>query len=532
MMKKSLIFISILFLFMIPLISAVEVEMKTNFSQGETLMAKVSGNFLEPILKENIFFYRRHMRTSLIPEVTEINDEFYIYSPILKKEEVIPDNYSIVIKNVKYFKGSQVIGEDIVKNFSIIDNTADFSINPGFVVTQDNFFIDVQNLQDYKITIYSRILGNETSEEGGFFDFLFGGNEESLQGTTTTLISGEKAEINFDIINFNQTFNIVELSTENLTYQIPVYILAKEEQEEKEKRFNLEPSYLNITLPTNSNTTRIIYLYNTGEDTLKNISLSVSNSLKPYINLSIENIEELESNDSVKFNLYIFSEEEAEIEGHIKAITEDETLLTYSEISLDFLRDYVPEDEPFATKTCLEWNGTICDEDEECDEDPVTTKDAVCCLGNCKKIKKSPVGAIIGWAIVILVISFLAWFFLTKYRKAQRPVDLLGIAEKRKPSFKNYNLKNERIIRKPIKIMRRPPVKIVEKPIIREVEKKVFIEKPKKSLPKYTGSLNTKTYHKTSCKFSKLIEDKYKVMKDDIEYFQKQGYKPCKVCLR
>ena len=62
--------------------------------------------------------------------------------------------------------------------------------------------------------------------------------------------------------------------------------------------------------------------------------------------------------------------------------------------------------------------------------------------------------------------------------------------------------------------------------------KKVFVEKPKKPVPKYTGSLNTKTYHKSSCKFSKLIEDKYKILKDDPEYFQKQGYKQCKICMK
>ena len=45
-MKKSLIILTILLL--LPIISSVEFDMKQVFDQGETLIARVSGNFLEP----------------------------------------------------------------------------------------------------------------------------------------------------------------------------------------------------------------------------------------------------------------------------------------------------------------------------------------------------------------------------------------------------------------------------------------------------------------------------------------------------
>ena len=60
-MKKVLIIFLALFLF--PIISAVEIEMKDNFDQGETLIAKISGNFYEAISEENVIFYRGHVRT-------------------------------------------------------------------------------------------------------------------------------------------------------------------------------------------------------------------------------------------------------------------------------------------------------------------------------------------------------------------------------------------------------------------------------------------------------------------------------------
>ncbi len=62
-MKK--IFFIILLILILPAISAIEFDMKAEFAQGETLMAKVSGNFIEPIINENIFLYRGHIRVPL-----------------------------------------------------------------------------------------------------------------------------------------------------------------------------------------------------------------------------------------------------------------------------------------------------------------------------------------------------------------------------------------------------------------------------------------------------------------------------------
>lgn len=414
-MKKSIIILLIILL-IFPTISAVEFDMKTNFSQGETLMAKVSGYFLEPILKEDIFFYRGHVRISVDPYVAEIDDEFYIYAKLLDKA---PNNYSIVIKNLKYMKGSQISEEDLVKNFSITEDIADFSINPGFIVTEDDFFIEVQNLQDYKVNVEIKNISEEY--------FIY-------QESSINLRSGEIKKIDFKLKNMTQTtFSIIELSTENLKYEIPVYNPAGIiEQEKKQMDFKFEPSELNISLSTNSNTTRIIYLYNTGKETLENISLSVSDSLEPYLSLSIKEIEELEENSSVKIELYLYSDEEKVIEGQIKAQT-SQGLYTYSAIFLNFLKDYVPLDnETRITKTCSELGGQICNKTAECDGESVYTKDGVCCLGSCKEIEKSSTGKIIGWIIVAAVVGFLIWFFKKKYRKAKKPIDLLKIAKGKK----------------------------------------------------------------------------------------------------
>ena len=80
---KRMFFIIIALLFLIPLTTAVNIDMKTNFSQGETFIAKISGDFYYSISKENIIFDEGHVRTSIIPFVTKINNDFYIYAQLL-----------------------------------------------------------------------------------------------------------------------------------------------------------------------------------------------------------------------------------------------------------------------------------------------------------------------------------------------------------------------------------------------------------------------------------------------------------------
>ncbi|GAF76392.1 unnamed protein product, partial [marine sediment metagenome] len=197
--------------------------------------------------------------------------------------------------------------------------------------------------------------------------------------------------------------------------------------------FKFEPSEFDVSMPTDSETKRVIYLYNTGEETLRNISLSMSDSLEPYLLFSVEEIEELKPDSNDKIELYLSSDyEEKMIEGQITA--REQNLYAYSAITLSFIKDYIPldgeEEIIVTTKTCEEMNGVICEEGEECSGESVYAKDDVCCLGTCKKIEKSSTGKIIGWMIVIAVIVFLIWFFKKKYRGAKKSVDLLKIGKK------------------------------------------------------------------------------------------------------
>ena len=408
-MKKLVIILILL----IPLISSLEFEMKTEFDQGETLLAVVSGNFLDQITEDNVFFYKTHVRTPVVYDVGKIDEDFYIYAVLTGKDQ---GNYSVKIKDVRYMSGVEIIDEDIVKNFTITENTTDFSLNPGFVITSENFFLEVQNLQEQKITIQIDTLEFFTSED-------------SLE-----LKSGETQKINFELNTEDQVFEEIKLNSENTDYSVPVFVdLPNLTEEEERLDFKFEPGTVEVSMATDSDAKRIIYILNTGNVDAENISISVSPLLEPYVEISPETINDLDKNSNKRIEIDIISDlEPVIIEGIITA--EAGNFSTSMALILNFIEDYIPEepeDEEEIVTTCAQLNGVICGDGERCTGETTPTKDGLCCLASCVEIKKSSTGKIIGWAVVVVVILFLFWFF-KKYKKVKPKVDLLKIGKGKK----------------------------------------------------------------------------------------------------
>ena len=222
-MKREIVFLLML-IFVFQFVSAIQVEIKDNFAQGETLTAKVSGNFLSLISKDNVFLYRRHVRVPMVFDIVQIEGDYYIYALLNKPAE----NYSLVLEGIKYMKGIEESEEDIWANFTISEETADFSVIPGVMFTNNDFYLEVQNLQEVPIKIdyyvSGEILNNE--EEEGFFDSIFGsGDNKEVNNEVggenegfVELKSGEKKKIFFDYskMNFDVFQNIILSSTNRL----------------------------------------------------------------------------------------------------------------------------------------------------------------------------------------------------------------------------------------------------------------------------------------------------------------------------
>jgi hypothetical protein len=434
-MKKSITFVLILLL--IPFLSAITFDMKENLMQGETLITKVSGYFFEPLVPENIFLYREHTRIPMQFEVLKIKDDYYVYADFTKR---IFGNYSIIVQDTRHMSLTEATDEDFGQNFSITKEMASFIVNPGVIITSKDFLIEAKSLIDREIELEININKEEEEEESnkGFFASLFGGGAKEENLTTFALSPGQTEDIPFSSDSFKQGLNFVKLNSGNLSYKIPVFVFVPTEEEPEEKtEFRFEPSELNISLGIDAETSKMIYLYNSGKTNIENISISLSNSLEGLVTLSTKYIDELKNGSSTQVEISVLASETKKIiDGHVKAkINEGTQLLAYSQIHLSFIPGYVVNKTtniPTSLKTCSEISGTICQANLECSGEKIQSSDSsICCLGSCVvPTKSNNTAKIVGIIVFVIVVGFLVWFYFKKYKKKEKKeINLLDIAK-------------------------------------------------------------------------------------------------------
>jgi len=391
MKKLGLIILGLL---IISTISAVEFNVKKEYSQGEAILTKISGSFQEPIKQENILLYRDHVRVAVNSQLSKIQEEYYLFVDLANKE---PRNYSLVLQDVQYKIGAKVVRDNLTRNFTITNNFADFSINKGFITTEDDFSITVQNLKDSKINITYKF----------------------VEEKTVNLYSGEINELKISIKDApDLTLKNLEISSDNTKYEIPVYVLDTSEAREP-INFEFDSDFMNITLDLNNFTKRTLYLRNLGDETILKVKLSLSEELEKYITLSKTEILNLTKGFLYPVELTIFSGElPRTIKGEIFARSEN--IKDFVNISVKFFPGYVQtkEDLQASIKTCSDLGGVICS--GICDGEETTSKEGACCLGKCIT-PTSSVWKTLGWTLLVIAVLFVGWIYFKKYKHAEVP---------------------------------------------------------------------------------------------------------------
>ena len=437
--RKSWMIFAFVLLF-IPLVFSIQIESDSELNRGETLAVKLSGDFYKPISENNIYFYRNiYTAVPLEFELLKIEGNYYISASTLTKT---PGNYSLIIKNSEYSAaGGQKSSDDIMINFTILENFAEFSTKPGIQIlanSQDQFYLEIQNLKDNQITVSVNTNPSKQKEQAGFFESLFGSNQNEVS-TQFIFKANEKKQIGLEFENLTEIgLRTIKLSSENFTQNVFIYVLFAEEKLEIEKIY-FEQKIFNISLATNSETNRILYLKNSGTKDFENVTLIIPDSLKEYVSVSPEFFEFFESNETQKIILNISSKSNSKtISGAIKAKTSDNAF-AYVDISLEIIEGFVPENGvvnqselPKITKMCEELNGSFCTNSQKCSGEQVTAQNGVCCLAKCDEKKKSSTGKIIGWIIVIILVALYVWFYLSRYKRTKSKINLLEIAEGKK----------------------------------------------------------------------------------------------------
>ncbi len=432
-MKKSLIFL--LFILILPLTTAVNIEMKSDFSKGETILAKFSGSFLDTITKEDVSFYRTHNKIPIEFNIMKAGNYFYIYAI----NDKAPGNYSLYIEGPRYYNQGEIIDEPFSANFSITDDLADFSINPGFIRTTTGFQVELKNLQETEVVININQQKTQNESETGFFEGLFGNLFLSLTGKTTlnldeedsiTLYPNEIRKLDFNLGEISEaTTKKITFESENSFYEFVAYIPSKIEGSYSVS-LNFEPPELMVSLYPNETKEEKVVLENVGNKFLPNITLELSNNLEQYIELSKNTIYNLDINKNAEVLLLFRPENKSQkIEGELTARITNETedlVIIFEMLGKEVSNE--TESTSSVSKTCEEIDGELFEEPQICEGEERFAKDGDCCLGKVIEPEKSSTGLIIGWIIILLIIVFLVWFFKFKYKKSKGEVDLFKIA--------------------------------------------------------------------------------------------------------
>ncbi|HPD81623.1 MAG TPA: hypothetical protein PK357_00815 [Candidatus Pacearchaeota archaeon] len=438
MKKIGALFFVLFFIF--PVISALELEMNSQFFQGQTIIASASGNFLDPITTDNIQFYRNHVRTSFDPKVAKIGETYYIYFQSAGKS---PNNYSINITGVRYLEGSQILNQQISKSFEIIGEVADFSVSNGFIITEEDFSLKLQNLIGSNVEIeFSEelISGNPI----GSFIFEYGGEEVE---NSINLPSGQAKYINIGLDNFaGTTVREITFSTSNLNYKIPVYIILNESNYNNTNitnntngtQTNNTNETINPTNETNTNETSstnctwFTKLFGCKEtnctDTCTSLKYSCGNRT---ICGKITDCGDCSSGEICQTNGSCTITPCADTCTSLKYSCGNRTICGKITDCGDCSSGEICQTNgtctkssgSIITKTCAEINGTICPQGQVCANNTVTTKDANCCLSNCKESGGNPNSKLIGWIIILVIGILIFWFFIMKFKKTKKTKD-------------------------------------------------------------------------------------------------------------
>jgi len=388
------------------LASAVEIKLsKETYQPEETLQAEIYGNFLENIKVENIHFYRER-NIPVEYDILNLPDRYLLYALLPYKE----GNYTLKIEDINYEEESVITDKEIVKTFQIAKgNESYLSIDPGFVVAREDFYIQVEAKENQQITA------------------------EFLQDSQTVdLVGWKEKKIYFSISNLT---NYTEAEIKILDYVIPVFIFPNKSEAAESPKFRFNPLEIDTTILKEQKHSFTVALINFGLENITDIRLTVDSS-DLSLGATPDNIPLLEAKSTKFINISISSEEEGTFEG--KVIAEASNYTTELELYIDVTENqseivindngsigYVTEE------SCSDKGGQVCTSDEICSVESIPSTDGFCCLGTCEE-KPGDSSWIYGIILIVLIIVGLIGFSIYMKKKQGKPVDSL---KKREETF-------------------------------------------------------------------------------------------------
>ena len=389
----------LLFLIILPIITAIEITFsKDSYQPKETLQAEITGNFIS-LTSDNIFIFKDDKLHSepVIKDLTKQNNIYYFYA-ILPNEV---GNFTFQIE-AEYLERGIIKNDPIKKEIDILyKNDSDLSINPGFLIPKEDFFIRVKSL--YRNTDLTA--------------------KFEATGETKELFLIEEIE---EIIKFSlPELPPMKSSLTINDYKIPIFLIKKLDKEEILK-IEFIPYSLSGTIIENKDYFFRVVVKNSGNKNLTNIKFSSDLNTKIFP----EQIDLLEPNAIRIINLTIKVEKvDGNLLGNIVAEFSNNSfnLPVLFEITKNESDVKIDDIQMIKDKFSCGELGVICQETQVCTGETTESLEGPCCIGQCSEQKKSSYSTYIGiilLIVLILIIIYVIWK-VRKRNKIKSPKEIL-----------------------------------------------------------------------------------------------------------
>jgi len=395
-MKKLVLIL--LFLLLMNLASAVEIKLsKEIYAPEETLQAEIYGNFIDGLDVDNIFFYRER-NIPVDYDLLKTEEKYFLYAILPPKQ----GNYTIKIKNTRYETDTGVSTEEIIKEFQIQQtNETVLTINPGFIVARDDFYIKI------------------TTNKNAEIEAEFLGEKQSV-----SLIQGREKKIYFSV---SEIKNYTESNIKIKDYDIPVFIFPERSDViiKETGKFRFSPLEINAVILEDDIYFFKVLLMNLKDTNIKDIIFSSNASEDLNIEIIPSSFSELAAGEKKSINLTLAPEKKGIFYGTILASSG--TLSAELKLNIESTenKSKISYEGPGYEESCSDLGGSICTLTERCDGTSIFTEDGYCCQGNCIAEKEKKSNWIYGLIIIIAVIGGLILLAVYTKKKQKKSVDIL-----------------------------------------------------------------------------------------------------------
>jgi len=377
-MKKLLVILAALLI--IPSVLAISTDLKPIYSPGETLIAEIAGNILQPINRENVELKRQNVQVPWEYDIKRIGDKYFLYGVLPNAE----NNYTLHIRDITTTVNGIVTSLDFNQSFSTQGDSIAYSIKPGFAIIMGETEFRIFLNRDFPEPITINF-----PEDHGF-----------------TLQPGENT-ITFTNSGVEPGFVVIQIGI----YSVPVFILAEDEQEiQSQSKLRFFPRNIESTILFDQSEIYPFSIINDGDSEIRGLEFQFDPQTFILEPLTIEFIG---PGETLNFNLSLKNQNEP-IDETIILQSEDfliefPVLVEYTENIEEVETAYFDENYSEAQGYyCSELGGKSCTADELCSTSTVSSLDIQnCCLGTCS-VSETGGGSLawIGWSIgtVILII--------------------------------------------------------------------------------------------------------------------------------